>query len=256
MYLFNSDRHVLCLRYDGFTNTFAVGGIDGPFGIQNFTGAIYEIVGADRSATAVATTSLRFGPQAATLCASGLCQELDGNGILPGGNYYLAIAGDAGGAGWLRRQLVGCSIAGNSVARSRLAVRQRARWRRAHVASSQEKAVSATGCLSTTRRGEWHRVGHSLRLTQCTPTTPKSMSHSSCSPAWRPQSPASWFLSWCEPCRTSSISAKCSGANRTRRRPNGVHRTMVITDQSHEAPRSARSPRGRCKARSISTAPR
>ena len=39
---------------------------------------------------------LKFGPQAATLCASNLCQQLDGNGILLGGNYYLAIAGNAG----------------------------------------------------------------------------------------------------------------------------------------------------------------
>ena len=28
------------------SNTFASGGINGPFGIQNFTGAIYQVVGA------------------------------------------------------------------------------------------------------------------------------------------------------------------------------------------------------------------
>ena len=77
------------------SNTFAVGGIDGPFGIQNFTGAIYEIVGLIDPLPG-GDDILRFGPQAATLCGSGLCQELDGNGILPGGSYYLAIAGVAG----------------------------------------------------------------------------------------------------------------------------------------------------------------
>jgi hypothetical protein len=77
------------------SNTFAIGGIDGPFGIQNFTGAIYEIVGLIDPLPG-GDDILRFGPQAATLCASGLCQELNGNGILQGGDYYLAIAGTAG----------------------------------------------------------------------------------------------------------------------------------------------------------------
>jgi len=77
------------------SNTFAAGGVTGPFGIQNFTGAIYEIVGAIDPLPG-GDDILRFGPQAATLCGSGLCQELNGTGFVPGGNYYLAIAGNAG----------------------------------------------------------------------------------------------------------------------------------------------------------------
>ena len=76
-------------------NTFASGGIDGPNGIANFTGAIYEIVGAVDAAPG-GDDNLVFGPQAATLCDSGLCQQLDGFGLMQPGNYYLAIAGNAG----------------------------------------------------------------------------------------------------------------------------------------------------------------
>jgi hypothetical protein len=75
------------------SNTFAVGGINGPFGIQNFAAAIFEtfdnIIGN-------ADDVLKFGPQFATLCASGLCQQLNGNGILQGGSYYLQVQGNAG----------------------------------------------------------------------------------------------------------------------------------------------------------------
>jgi hypothetical protein len=77
------------------SNTFAVGGITGPFGIQNFTGAIYEIVGAV-DALPGGDDILKFGPQLATLCGSGLCQQLDGVGLMLPGSYYLAIAGNAG----------------------------------------------------------------------------------------------------------------------------------------------------------------
>jgi len=77
------------------SNTFASGGINGPNGIQNFTGAIYQVVGAPDILPG-GDDILRFGPQAATLCASGLCQQLAGVGTVPGGTYYLAIAGIAG----------------------------------------------------------------------------------------------------------------------------------------------------------------
>jgi len=81
------------------SNTFASGGITGPFGIQSFTGAIYQIVGGVDTAPGVSNGGLdilMFGPTLATLCASGLCQEFDANGILNAGNYYLALAGVAG----------------------------------------------------------------------------------------------------------------------------------------------------------------
>src|SRR4249919_1960832 len=59
------------------SNTFAFGGVTGPFGIQNFAGAIFDTVdGIPNNGNDV----LAFGPQFATLCASGLCQELNGNG--------------------------------------------------------------------------------------------------------------------------------------------------------------------------------
>jgi len=74
------------------TNTFAVGGVTGPFGIQNFAAAIFETVGVPGGGDDI----LKFGPQFATLCASGLCQTLDGTGLLFPGNYYLQIQGDAG----------------------------------------------------------------------------------------------------------------------------------------------------------------
>ena len=77
------------------TNTFASGGIGGPFGITSFAGAIYEIVGAIDAAPG-GNDILRFGPQFASLCNSGLCQTLDGVGLLNPGNYYLAISGNAG----------------------------------------------------------------------------------------------------------------------------------------------------------------
>jgi len=76
------------------TNTFATG-IGSANYIANFTGAIYQIVGAVDAAPG-GDDILRFGPQAASLCASSLCQTLSGVGLLPGGNYYLAIAGIAG----------------------------------------------------------------------------------------------------------------------------------------------------------------
>lgn len=74
------------------TNTFAVGGITGPFGIQNFAAAIFETVGVPGGGDDI----LKFGPQFAALCGSGLCQSLDGVGFLQAGSYYLQIAGDAG----------------------------------------------------------------------------------------------------------------------------------------------------------------
>jgi hypothetical protein len=77
------------------TNTFAAGGITGPFGIQNFTGAIYEIVGAVDLLPG-GNDILRFGPQAAVLNPGGLSQSLNGIGEIAAGNYYLAIAGNAG----------------------------------------------------------------------------------------------------------------------------------------------------------------
>jgi hypothetical protein len=95
------DQYLFTLNGAGFvtvttaSNTFAAGGITGPFGIQNFSGAIYEIVGLP-DVLPGGDDILKFGPQLATLCASGLCQELDGNGFLAAGNYYLAIAGNAG----------------------------------------------------------------------------------------------------------------------------------------------------------------
>jgi hypothetical protein len=77
------------------SNTFASGGITGPNGIQNFTGALYEVVGLP-DALPGGDDILRFGPQSATLCASGLCQQLAGSGIVGPGLYYLAVAGIAG----------------------------------------------------------------------------------------------------------------------------------------------------------------
>ncbi len=77
------------------TNTFATGGITGPNGIQNFTGAVYQVVGAP-DVLPGGDDILRFGPTAATLCGSGLCQFFDTTGILNAGSYYLALAGNAG----------------------------------------------------------------------------------------------------------------------------------------------------------------
>ncbi len=77
------------------TNTFATGGITGPFGIQNFTGAVYQIVGGIDPAPG-GDDILRFGPTSATLCASGLCQFFNASGVLGVGHYYLALAGNAG----------------------------------------------------------------------------------------------------------------------------------------------------------------
>ncbi len=94
------DQYLFTLVGPGFvtvasaTNTFATG-IGSSFYIANFTGAIYEIVGAIDPAPG-GNDILRFGPQAATLCGSLLCQTLDGVGFLTAGSYYLAIAGQAG----------------------------------------------------------------------------------------------------------------------------------------------------------------
>ena len=77
------------------TNTFAAGGITGPFGIQNFTGAIYQIVGTVDPLPG-GDDILVFGPQAAVLNAGGLSQSLNGIDEIDAGNYYLAIAGNAG----------------------------------------------------------------------------------------------------------------------------------------------------------------
>jgi len=77
------------------TNNFATGGITGPLGIQNFTGAVYQIVGAPDLLPG-GDDILRFGPVPSTLFPSGLGQVLNGNGLLSTGNYYLAIAGNAG----------------------------------------------------------------------------------------------------------------------------------------------------------------
>lgn len=94
-YLFNLVGGPAFVTVTTASNTFAVGGITGPFGIQNFTGAIYEIVGAV-DALPGGDDILKFGPQLATLCGSGLCQQLDGVGLMLPGSYYLAIAGNAG----------------------------------------------------------------------------------------------------------------------------------------------------------------
>jgi hypothetical protein len=59
------------------SNTFAFGGRTGPFGIQNFAASIWQTTDA---IIGNGDDVLRFGPQAATLCASGLCQELNASG--------------------------------------------------------------------------------------------------------------------------------------------------------------------------------
>lgn len=74
------------------TNTFAAGGIDGPFGIQNFAAAIFQTVGVPGGGDDI----LKFGPQFATLDSSGLSQSLNGSGTLDPGSYYLQVAGNAG----------------------------------------------------------------------------------------------------------------------------------------------------------------
>jgi hypothetical protein len=76
------------------SNTFALGGITGPFGIQNFAASIFS-TGAD-GLPGGGDDVLKFGPQLATLCASGLCQQLDGNGLLDAGKYFLEVSGNAG----------------------------------------------------------------------------------------------------------------------------------------------------------------
>jgi hypothetical protein len=75
------------------TNTFATGGITGPFGIQSFAAAIFQTTDA---IIGNADDVLRFGPQLATLDADGLSQSLSGAGLLNTGNYYLQIQGNAG----------------------------------------------------------------------------------------------------------------------------------------------------------------
>jgi hypothetical protein len=75
------------------SNTFAIGGITGPFGIQNFAASIWQTTDA---IIGNGDDVLRFGPQAATLCASGLCQELNGVGLVNTGHYYLQVSGNAG----------------------------------------------------------------------------------------------------------------------------------------------------------------
>jgi hypothetical protein len=75
------------------TNTFAVGGIAGPFSIQNFAAAIFETTDA---IIGNADDVLRFGPQFATLDPDGLSQSLSGTGIMFPGHYYLQIQGTAG----------------------------------------------------------------------------------------------------------------------------------------------------------------
>jgi hypothetical protein len=75
------------------TNTFARGGITGTFGIQQFAAAIFDTVdGIVDNGNDV----LKFGPQAAVINPGGLSQSLNGIGKLPGGDYYLRIAGNAG----------------------------------------------------------------------------------------------------------------------------------------------------------------
>jgi hypothetical protein len=75
------------------TNTFAIGGVTGPFGIQNFAAAIFQTTDA---IIGNGDDVLRFGPQFATISADGLSQELNGSGLLNAGHYYLQIQGDAG----------------------------------------------------------------------------------------------------------------------------------------------------------------
>jgi hypothetical protein len=94
-YLFNLVGGPAFVTVTTASNTFAIGGITGPFGIQGFTGAIYEIVGAVDPLPG-GDDILKFGPQVASLCGSGLCQQLDGVGLMLPGSYYLAIAGNAG----------------------------------------------------------------------------------------------------------------------------------------------------------------
>jgi hypothetical protein len=74
------------------TNTFAIGGVTGPFGIQNFAAAIFL----DPDGTIGNGDELKFGPQFATISADGLSQELNGSGLLNAGHYYLQIQGNAG----------------------------------------------------------------------------------------------------------------------------------------------------------------
>jgi len=74
------------------TNTFATGGITGPFGIQNFAAAIFQTVGAPGGGDDI----LVFGPQFASLDSSGLSQSLNGSGLLAAGSYFLQVQGTAG----------------------------------------------------------------------------------------------------------------------------------------------------------------
>jgi len=74
------------------SNTFATGGITGPFGIQNFAAAIFETVGVPGGGDDI----LVFGPQFASLDSSGLSQSLNGSGLLNAGSYFLQVQGTAG----------------------------------------------------------------------------------------------------------------------------------------------------------------
>jgi hypothetical protein len=75
------------------TNTFAAGGVGGPFGITSFAASVYQTFDA---IIGNGDDVLKFGPQLALLCGSGKCQTLDGEGLLAAGNYYLQISGIAG----------------------------------------------------------------------------------------------------------------------------------------------------------------
>jgi hypothetical protein len=75
------------------TNTFATGGVTGPFGIQNFAASIYQTFDA---IIGNGDDVLKFGPQLATLDVGGLSQSLSGNGLFLPGDYYLQMSGDAG----------------------------------------------------------------------------------------------------------------------------------------------------------------
>jgi hypothetical protein len=75
------------------TNTFAIGGVNGPFGIVNFAAAIFETTDA---IIGNGDDVLRFGPQFATLDPDGLSQSLSGTGIMFPGHYYLQLQGTAG----------------------------------------------------------------------------------------------------------------------------------------------------------------
>ena len=89
-YLFQLDAGTW-ITVTNATNTFAAGGITGTFGIQNFTGAIYEIVGLPDILPG-GDDILRFGPQSGGPQSRRLEPVAQRHRLIPTGNYYLAIA--------------------------------------------------------------------------------------------------------------------------------------------------------------------